>query len=218
MAQQRRPKPRKRPAPPVRGRQSKTPILYISVVSVVVFSLVIAGLSAVDWSAFFPNEAEPTPDYNTDQVAIQQTVVAENPDDPAAQSLLASMLANSGRMQEAIPIYEEAIRLDPEDTSIRLDFARALQSNGMTADAEVQFLRVLDQDPENHTAHYYLGRLYLDWQPRRQEEAVIHFQRVIEIAPESFLAEQATSVLNTIGPATPEQYDVTPISSPTYAD
>lgn len=218
MAQHNRPRSRNRSTPPPTGQRSKASIVYIVVVSVVVFSLIIAGLSAVDWSAFFPNEAEPTPDYNVDQVALQQTVVAQNPEDVDAQVLLASMMANSGRMQEAIPIYEEAIRLDPENASIRLDFARALQANDMSGDAEAQFLRVLEQDPDNHTAHYYIGRLYLDWQPRRQDEAISHFQRVIEIAPDSFLAEQATSVLNTIGPATPVHYEVTPISSPTYAD
>lgn len=192
--------------------------MYIVVVSVVVFSMIIAGLAAVDWSQFFPVAAEPTPDYNTNQIAIQQTAVAQNPDDAQAQAQLASMMANSGRMQEAIPIYEEAIRLAPENPQHRLDFARALQANNMPADAEAQFLRVLEQDSDNHTAHYYLGRLYLDWQPSRQDEAIGHFQRVIEIAPDSFLAEQATNVLNTIGPSTPTEYIVTPISSPTYAD
>lgn len=218
MAQPQRPRPRKRPTPPSTGNRSKTPILYILVVSVVVFSMVIAGLAAVDWSAFFPNDTEPTPDYNVDRVALQQTVVAQNPDDVEAQLQLASMMANSGRMQEAIPIYEEAIAHDPDHAKPRLDFARALQTNGMPADAEAQFLRVLEQDPENHTAHYYLGRLYLDWQPRRKDEAIVHFERVVEIAPDSFLAEQATSVLNTLGPSTPETYEVTPISSPTYTD
>lgn len=217
MSQKRRSLSPKRPPsrPPASGQQNKAPIFYIVIVSVMVFSLVIAGLAAVDWGALFPNSPDPTPDYNIDQIAIQQTVVAQNPDDAEAQSLLASMMANSGRIQEAIPVYEEAMRLDPENAGIRLDFARALQSNDLNADAEAQFLRVLEQEPQNHTAHYYLGRLYLDWQPRRQDEAVTHFERVIEIAPDSFLAEQSSSLLNTIGPATPVEYQVTPISSPT---
>lgn len=218
MSQNRRPVNRKRSNPPPTGPRSKAPILYIVVVSVVVFSMVIAGLAAVDWGALFPDAVDPTPDYNTNQVAIQQTAVAQNPDDASAQIQLASMLANSGRMKEAIPIYEEAIRLEPDNTLHRLDFARALQTNDMPADAEAQFLRVLEQDPDNHTAHYYLARLYLDLQPQRQQVAVEHFRRVIEIAPDSFLAEQATSVLNTLEPASPVEYDVTPISSPTYAD
>lgn len=216
MSQKRKPTTRQQRLAPQTRQSNKTSIAYIVIVSVMVFSLVIAGLASVDWSNLFPGSTEPTPDYNTDQVAIQQTVVAQNPDDPAEQMLLASMMASTGRMQEAVPIFEGAIRLDPENEKYRLDFAMALQNNGMSADAEVQFLRVLEISPNNHTAHYYLGRLYLDWQPRRREEAVEHLQKVIEIAPDSFYASQAESVLNTLGPATPVTYEVTPIASPTY--
>lgn len=177
--------------------------MYILVVSLVVFSMILAGLSAVDWSGLLGSNDEPTPDYNVDSIVLQQTVVAQNPDDSAAQALLASMLANSGRMPEAIPIYELILEQNPGNAEVRLDFARGLQSNGMTADAEAQFLRVLELEPDNHTAHYYLARLYMDWQPRRQEEAITHFQRVSAIAPDSFLAEQAQNVLDTIGQATP---------------
>lgn len=218
MPQKQRQKPRKRPESPPGGERSKAPILYIAIVSVVVFSMMIAGLAAVDWSGLFPDTADPTPDYSADPVATQRAIVAQNPDDIDAKMSLASMMANSGRMNEAIPLFEEAIRLEPDEPKYRLDFAMALQTNGMSADAEVQFLQVLELDPDNHAAHYYLARLYLDSKPTRQDEAISHFERVIEIAPDSFLAEQATTVLNTIGPATPMEYEVTPLSSPTYAD
>ena len=194
-------KPPARPQAPV--NRSRTPAIYILVVSLVVFSLVLAALSTVDWSGVLGGSEEPTPDYNVDSISVQQTMVAQNPDDVAARALLASMLANSRRMTEAIPIYEAILKDDPVNAIVRLDFARGLQANGFPADAEAQFLRVLELQPENHSAHYYLARLYMDWQPRRQEEAIAHFQRVIEIAPDSFLAEQAQSVLDTAGKATP---------------
>ena len=188
--------------------------MYIIVVSVVVFSMLAAGLAAFDWGSILPDDSEPTPDYNVDQVAIQQTVVAQNSDDVEAQALLASLLANTGRIHEAIPVFEKAIELDPDNAKIRLDFARSLQANNLSADAEAQFLKVLELEPDNHTAHYYLAQLYMDWQPRRQEEAVEHFNRVVEIAPNSFLAEQSQIVLDSLAPGTPTTYEVTPISSP----
>ncbi len=177
--------------------------MYIVVVAAIVFSLIIAGLSTVDWGSLFADDAEPTPDYNTSSIAAQQTVVAQNPDDADSQALLASMLGTSGRMQEAIPVYERALELAPDNADIRLDFARSLQSHGMDQDAEAQFLLVLDQDPDNHTAHYYLARLYLGWQPARREEAIQHLQRVVEIAPNSFLGQQAQDVLGTMSASTP---------------
>jgi tetratricopeptide (TPR) repeat protein len=168
----------------------------------VVFSLVIAGLSSVDWSGVLGG-SEPTPDYAVDSIAVQQTAVAQNPDDLASQGLLASMLANSGRMQEAIPIYERVLEQDPNNIEVRLSFAQSLQSNGMIHDAEAQFLKVIELDQDNHTAHYFLARLYMDWQPRREEDAILHFERVVEIAPNSFYAEQSQSVLDTVGQSTP---------------
>lgn len=213
MSQRPRPRTRKRPAPqtPSSANTSRTPIIYIVVVSVVVFSLIIAALSTVDFSGFLGDAEEPTPDYGVDSIAVQQTVVAENPEDREEKALLANMLANSGRMPEAIPVYEELLTDDPDDVATRVDFAQGLQKSDMPHDAEAQFLKVLELDPDNHTAHYYLAQLYMDWQPRRQEEAIEHFQRVIEIAPDSFLAEQSQGVLDTMGQATPA---ASPLATP----
>lgn len=207
-------RPRRRPPnmrPEPRGNGSRAPLVYVAIVAIVVFSLILAGLSSVDWSGALGGDNDPTPDYAVDTIAMQQTVVAQNPDDLAAQGLLASMLANSGRMQEAIPIYERILERDPDNVEVRLSFAQSLQSNGMRQDAEPQFLKVIELDPNNHTAHYFLARLYMDWQPRREEEAIIHFRKVVEIAPDSFYAEQAQSVLDTVGQSTP-------IASPAASD
>ena len=219
MSQRRRPTQRRHPSsPPASQQQNKAPVLYIVVISVMVFALLVSGLAAVDWGAFFPVSDPETPDVNIDQIAIQQAIVAQNPDDAEAQELLASMLANSGRIDEAIPVYEEAVRLDPENGVIRRNFAMSLQQGGLINDAEVQFERAIEINPDDHSAHYYLARLYLDWQPVRQGEAIEHFERVIEIAPNSFLAGQAQDVLESLGPSTPIVYIATPIASPTYAE
>lgn len=207
MSQRPRSRPRTRPNPnlPPQSGADRTPIVYIIIVSLVVFSLILAALSTVDFSGILGSDDEPTPDYNVDSIAVQQTVVAENPDDVEARALLANMLANSGRMPEAVPVYEELLEQNPDDVDTRLDFAQGLQTNDMPNDAEAQFLRVLEISPDNHTAHYYLAQLYMDWQPRRQDEAIAHYERVVEIAPDSFLAEQAQGVLDTIGQATPAE-------------
>lgn len=218
MSRKRRSSSRKPPASPPIPQASKTPVLYIIIVSVMVFSLVIAGLASVDWGALFPASVEPTPDYSIDPADELRQTAEASPDDAEAQVRLASMLANTGRMQEAIPVFEEAIRLDPENSENRRLFAESLQKSGMPADAEAQFLTVIELNPDDHRAHYYLAQLYMDWQPRRQEEAVVHYERVIEIAPNSFYAERSIVVLESLGPATPASYEVTPIGSPTYAD
>lgn len=189
------------PKPSVRSSatgSSKTSIIYIVVTALVVFGSIAALISALDLSGIFGSDDDPTPDYNTNSIAVQQTVVAENPDDPEQLALLASMMASSGRLPEAIPLYEKALNIAPENTTIRLDFARSLQVNGYTQDAEMQFLKILEIDPGNHSAHYYLARLLLDNDPTRTDEAVGHLEQVIEIASNSFLADQARGLLDTL--------------------
>ncbi|MCO5218325.1 MAG: tetratricopeptide repeat protein [Thermomicrobiales bacterium] len=183
---------------PQSNPSNRTSIIYIVVTAVVVFGIVAALIATVDLGNLFSSDKEPTPDYNTNSIAAQQTVVAENPDSAEQRALLASMLASSGRMPEAIPIYEQAIDLAPNNTEIRLDFARSLQVNGYPQDAEAQFLKVLEIEPRNHSAHYYLARLYLDVEPVRTDQAVAHLHQVIEIAPDSFLADQAQSLLDSM--------------------
>lgn len=183
---------------PPSSQSNRTSIIYIVVTAVVVFGLIAALIATIDLGSLFTSDKELTPDYNSNSIIAQQTVVTENPDSAEQQALLASMLASSGRLPEAIPIYEQAIELAPDNTEIRLDFARSLQVNGYPQDAEAQFLRVLEIDPQNHSAHYYLARLYLDVEPARTDEAIAHLRQVIEIAPDSFLADQAQSLLDSI--------------------
>lgn len=205
-------------APPPSRQESdtnKVSIVYIIVTAAVVFSMIAAGLSMVDWGGFLGDDPEPTPDYGVNQIATQQAIVDQDPGNAAQQVSLAAMLANSGRMNEAIPVYEQAIKLEPDNVENRLSFAQALDMNGMREDAEAQYLKVIELDPRNHTAHYYLGKMYLSWQPRRTEEGVEHLTRVVEIAPDSFYAEQAQGILDTMGMATPiASPEVSPVATP----
>lgn len=179
-------------------------IAYIVISGLVVCSMLAVALATIDLGALWGDgDQDVIVDPNADLIAEQQTVVARNPEDADQVVLLANFLANSGRMMEATEWYQRAIELAPDDNSIRLDFARSLQSSNMVQDAEAQFLRVLDDDPSSLAGHYYLAKLYMDWQPQRRDDARNHFERVLDINPDSFLAEQARVELDTMGWATP---------------
>ena len=62
-----------------------------------------------------------------------------NPSDPIAAAAYANYLANTGELASAIPWYETAISLAPNDAILRIDFARSLSSGDMYGDAELQF-------------------------------------------------------------------------------
>ncbi len=151
------------------------------------------------------------PDPNSDIVAAQETVVANNPDDLEDVLLLASLLANTGRLGDAIPHYEHALELAPDDVDARLSFARALADGDMRADAELQFNKVLEIDPDNQQAHYYLAELYMAWEPVRTEEAIPHYQRTVEIDPTTLIGERSQTQLDTLGATMPS---TSPAASP----
>jgi cytochrome c-type biogenesis protein CcmH/NrfG len=179
-------------------------IAYIVISGLVVCSMLAVALATIDLSSFWGDgDQDVIVDPNADLIAEQQTAVAGNPEDVDQVVLLANLLANTGRMTEATDWYQRALELAPGDNSIRLDFARSLQANNMVQDAEAQFLRVLENDPSSLSAHYYLAKLYMDWQPQRRAEAQVHFERVLEINADSFLAEQARNELDTFSRATP---------------
>jgi tetratricopeptide (TPR) repeat protein len=142
-------------------------------------------------------------DPNSDIISAQETMVANNPDDLEDVLVLASLLANTGRLGDAIPHYEHALELAPDDVDARLSFARALADGDMQADAELQFTKVLEMDPDNQQAHYYLAELYMAWQPARTDEAIPHYQRVVEIDPTTLIGERSQTQLDTLGATMP---------------
>ena len=134
--------------------------------------------------------------------SLRDRIVAD-PNDAATMAELANLLANGGNLTEAILWYEKALAADPASSTIRLDFARSLAEGGKQRDAEVQFQRVVADEPANVEAHFYLGELYRDWQPPRADEAIAEYRRVLDLRPDSYLAQRATEALVALGAATP---------------
>lgn len=134
--------------------------------------------------------------------SLRDRIVAD-PNDAASIAELANLLVNAGDLTEAILWYEKALAAEPTNTTIRLDFARSLADGGKQRDAEVQFRRVLADEPDNVEAHFYLGNLYRDWEPPRPDEAIAEYRRVLELRPDSYLAQLANDTLVALGAATP---------------
>lgn len=181
-------------------------IVYVVIASLVICSMLAVAFVSVDFSGFFGSDGEDGENYvdqQADIIADQETVVADNPDDVNEIVLLANMLGNTGRHQDAIPWYEKAIEMAPKDYGIRLDFARMLASAGLTTDAETQFMIVLEAEPENQPANYYLGQMYVSQEPPRTGEAIEHYQRAVESDSSTFLAEQAQEQLDVLQPGSP---------------
>lgn len=176
------------------------------------FDDVFGGIFSDDGS-----EQENYVDPNSDIIAAQETIVANNPEDVEDLLLLAQLLGNTSRLGDAIPLYEKALTLSPDDVGARVSFARALADGNMQSDAELQFQRALEIDPNNQPAHYYLAELYMAMTPVRTEDAVVHYQRAAEIDTTTLIGERAQTQLDQLGAGTPDASPVAPASTPAEA-
>lgn len=190
------------------------PVVSAVVALLIVCSIIGGGVASVFQDRSFREDAENGGEDAPDDAAggFEQSLrdaITTDPDDVAALASLANLLANDGRLAEAIDRYEDAIALDPENATIRFDFATSLAQAGRGPDAELQFRRVIAADPTSVEAHFYLAELYRAWQPPRTDEAVALYRRVVELAPDAYLADRAQDELRRTGaaltplPATP---------------
>jgi cytochrome c-type biogenesis protein CcmH/NrfG len=187
--------------------RSRMSVLTIAFAIAMAFFLVI-GMVAVGITEFVGGNDQPTTQNDFSQSIEEQGEneeqqlrerIAEDPDDYSAHSQLAVLLGNTGRVDEAITHYEQALQGNPDDVALRMSFARTLENRGYDLDAEIQLERVLEDDGDNAEATYLLAEIKMRGQPPRTEEAEELFERVIEIDPDSFHAEMARERL-----ATPE--------------
>ena len=176
---------------------------FIALAMLFTCSLLAGSLVLIPFDELFglddSEDAQNIVDRNEDIIAELEATYAADPDNLDNVIVLANVLGNSGRLDEAITYYEEAIVLAPDDVSVRLDFARALADGDYHADAELQFERVLEMDPGSQEAYYYLAELYMNWDPPREAEARDLYQRAVEADADSFLAKQARNQLDSLG-------------------
>ncbi|MGH2562004.1 MAG: tetratricopeptide repeat protein [Thermomicrobiales bacterium] len=142
-------------------------------------------------------------DVQSDLETEARAAVEARPDDPRALSNLANLLANLGNVEESIGWYERALAITPDDATLRLDFAQTLVTANKPNDAELQFQKAIELDPANPQTYYYLAELYQSWDPPRTEDAIAAYQRVIQVGPDTFVADQSRDQLAAMGIATP---------------
>ncbi len=86
-----------------------------------------------------------------------QQVVRENPAREEAWSTLAYLHAQKGEFSEAIPAFERALALKPDDASLSFNAAFAMQRAGDHARAMELMQRAITLDPKLDRAWYGLG-------------------------------------------------------------
>ncbi|MGF1609505.1 MAG: M48 family metalloprotease [Kiloniellales bacterium] len=79
-------------------------------------------------------------------------LIEERPDDPFFHELRGQMLFENGRIAEAVPEYESAVRLRPDSSQLTLALARAqieMNDPRLNQEALTHLQKTLDQEPNN---------------------------------------------------------------------
>lgn len=118
---------------------------------------------------------------------------AHAPTEPRHLVAEAALLANQGRVDEAIALYQKAIwwqYLWMQDTSpTRLALAQTLLANGRFADAHHELTDLLNLQPHAATTYLLLGNLYQH--QGQSQTAVLAYQQALSLDPTSIASYNA---------------------------
>jgi tetratricopeptide (TPR) repeat protein len=108
---------------------------------------------------------------------------ANSPSYAAAHSHYGVLLSQRGNREEALNHFREAVRVAPDNTAIRENFAKAATAAGKWDDAAQQWRAVLRLDPRSAQAAGTLAEILL--KQGRFDEAEIYGRQAIEIDPQN---------------------------------
>ena len=95
---------------------------------------------------------------------------------------LADAWKDSGQMDKALPLYEEAVRREPKSLIALQRFGFALRSSGQPVRAAEILKRALAVDARDAASWHQLGLVYLD--QRSRLEASKAFQQAVDLDPD----------------------------------
>ncbi len=117
-----------------------------------------------------------------DSEALFVHALAVTDDNFMAHTNLGVVMAESGRVPEAIEHYSAALRIRPQFSNLHVNLGNALRSEGRIDEAVAHYQEALRIDSGFMEAHYNLGSLAAA--QGRVEESVAHLRRALESRPD----------------------------------
>lgn len=142
-----------------------------------------------------------TPTVDQARAAALKAKVDANPKDLSSLKALSDLYGEAGEYAQAASWQGRIVELTPTDTDARLILGVYHFNDADYAAAETQWLEVVRQDPKKAEAFYDLGFLYLAQSPPQTTKAQQMWQTVVDIAPESAIAQTAASHLSALSSA-----------------
>jgi tetratricopeptide (TPR) repeat protein len=117
-----------------------------------------------------------------------QRALSEQPDFPAAEAGLATLLTRTNRATEAIPHFRAALASWPDDAEARYNFGVALASVGQLAEASNELEAALTLRPDDEPTRLTLAKIQNNLGSTlatggRVTEAIPYFERALELVP-----------------------------------
>ena len=155
--------------------------------------------SAPTSSGATPLEASPTatavPSLDPDRVAELIATAEADAQDVQSRILLAGMYFDSHSFEQAIPWYEEVVRLMPEDVQAITNLGISYYYVGLPERAVEQLERSLEIEPDHAQTLVSLG-VVKAFGLEDLDGASAAWQRVLEVAPDGPEAEAAREALS----------------------
>lgn len=131
-------------------------------------------------------------DYDWDWAGAEheyRQAIELNPGDGELHAWYSNLLAETGRLREALLEAMKAQQLDPISTFANSNLASMMYFAGKYNEAIEQSRKTLNIDPANARAHRNLGRVYAA--QRNYSAAIAEYKKAIELAPGTpeYLAE-----------------------------
>ena len=118
----------------------------------------------------------------SDVETLWRTTLARNPGSWMAHDNLAGNLFLEGRAAEAIPEYDEALRLKPDSAEVHDHLGGVFFQQGRTKEANAEFGEAVRLDPDYAEARDNLGNTLI--LQGRTEEAIAQFREAVRIKPD----------------------------------
>jgi arylsulfatase A-like enzyme/Tfp pilus assembly protein PilF len=126
-------------------------------------------------------------------VTMLNAVVREDPNVIDAWFMLGNVYAKVGRAREAIPYFQHALALKPDDDMAVVNLANVYRQIGRDDEALVGFRRFLQLDPKNAQVRYSTAEILLD--RGDLDEAEDELRQAIAIEPNLVVARNALGVV-----------------------
>jgi len=117
-------------------------------------------------------------------IALLETVLKANGNDPSAYVALAQLYSEAERGEQAVKLLQDAQVKFPADGSIPFELGAVYDKQKRFPEAEAAFKQVLSRDPENAAALNYLGYMLAE-RGERLDESVSLIKKALQLEPEN---------------------------------